>query len=314
MGWKETMPDVSILILTKNGADTISPLLHAVFSQKKVRINEVIVVDSGSSDATLQIAGGFPVQIEEISAESFHHARTRNLAASLASGEILVFLSQDAIPASDVWLQAMLENFSDPKVGAVYGRQIPKLDSSTERQDVLDAIYGEHRIVKDPSLGNQIGYRFYHFSDANAALRRSVWVATPYPEDLKVFEDLAIAKRILDAGWKIVYEPKACVLHSHRHSTKDLFKRYFDIGYTLRYLKIWNSPGIGFSMFRDARKLLRNKLNRARIRGSGRSASGLAQDVAKSVGLFLGLNQACIPLALKRHLSANGIYERNEVN
>lgn len=304
------MSDASILVLTKNGADSIRDLLRAVFSQHGAIPREVIVVDSGSSDATLEISGQFPVRIERIPPESFHHARTRNLAASLASGEVLVFLSQDAVPASDGWLQALLENFSDPKVGAVYGRQIPKSDSSAERQDVLDTIYGERRIVKDPAAGNQIGYRFYHFSDVNAALRRTVWQATPYPEELKVFEDLAIAKVILDAGWRIVYEPRASVFHSHQHSTVELFKRYFDIGYTLRYLKIWNSPGTGPSMFRDAGKLLRSKLNRARLRGSGSSVGGFAKDVAKSAGLFLGLNQSCLPLALKKHLSAHGIYER----
>jgi glycosyltransferase involved in cell wall biosynthesis len=308
------MSDASILVLTKNGADSIRNLLQAVFSQREAGLREVIVIDSGSSDATLQIASEFPVHIERIPPESFHHARTRNLAASLASGEVVVFLSQDAVPASDDWLQAMLANFADPKVGAVYGRQIPRTDSSVERQDVLDTIYGEQRIVKDPSAGNQIGYRYYHFSDVNAALRRTVWQSTPYPEELKVFEDLAIAKVILDAGWKIVYEPRACVFHSHRHSTLALFKRYFDIGYTLRYLKIWNSPGTGSSMFRDAGKLFRNKLHRARLQGTRSSAGSFAQDLAKSVGLFLGLNQGCIPLALKRHLSAHGIYETKEVD
>ena len=106
----------------------------------------------------------------------------------------------------------MIANFDDPAVGAVYGRQLPKPGSSLEREDALDALYGEQRIVKDPAHRNGLGYRFYHFSDVNAAIRRSVWEAARFPEDLKVFEDMGIAKRILDAGWKIVYEPEALCL------------------------------------------------------------------------------------------------------
>ena len=303
------MAITSIIVLTKNGMPDIARCLKGVYSQRTKNSKEVIVVDSGSTDETLEIARGFQVRLEQVPPASFHHARTRNFAAGLARGEILVFLSQDAIPSSDHWLDAMVANFADPGVGAVYGRQVPRPDSSVEREDVLDAVYGEHRIVKDPAYRNGLGYKFYHFSNANSAMRRSLWEATGFPEDLKVFEDLGIAKRILDAGWKIVYEPEACVFHSHSHTTTDLFKRYFDIGYTLKLLKIWDAPGTRTSMLRDAWKLLKSKASRAG-NGTGKLASeGLRQDIAKSAGLFLGLNQSYLPLVLKRRLSAFRVFE-----
>jgi rhamnosyltransferase len=178
-----------------------------------------------------------------------------------------------------------------------------------ERQDALDTVYGDQPIVKDPALRNRMGYRFYHFSDVNAAIRRGVWDAVRFPEELRVFEDLGIAKRILDSGWKIVYEPRSAVFHSHSHTTLGLFKRYFDIGYTLKLLKIWDAPGTKKSMLRDVGKLLKNKIMHLGDRGGGRLASeGIRQDVAKSAGLFLGLNQAYLPLALKRRLSAFRIF------
>ena len=132
----------------------------------------------------------------------------------------------------------------------------------SEREDTLDTLYGEQRIVKDPAHRNGLGYRFYHFSDVNAAIRRSVWEAVRFPEDLRVFEDIGIAKGILDRGWKIVYEPKSPVFHSHSHTTVGLFKRYFDIGYTLKLLKIWDAPGTRKSMLRDVWKLLKIKAKR----------------------------------------------------
>ena len=191
----------------------------------------------------------------------------------------------------------MVANFADPGVGAVYGRQVPRPGSSAEREDALDIVYGEKRIVKDPAHRNGLGYRFYHFSDVNAAMRRSVWEATCFPEDLKVFEDLGIAKRILDAGWKIVYEPEACVFHSHDHTTTGLFKRYFDIGYTL---KAFADMGLSGNENLDAPRHLetvKNKVKRVGDKGTGRLVGkGIQQDIAKSAGLFLGLNQSYLPL------------------
>jgi rhamnosyltransferase len=304
------MVEVSILLLTKNGRGDLERLLPAVFDQTFDRTFEVIAVDSGSTDGTLDLFRSFPVRVEQIPPENFHHARTRNFAASLSAGRIIVCLSQDAIPASSTWLQTLIGNFEDEKVGAVYGRQFPHSDSSVERQDALDTIYGATRIVKDPANRNGLGYRFYHFSDANAAIRRSVWESLPFPEDLKVFEDLGIAKLILDSGWKIVYEPDAPVYHSHVHTTVGLFKRYFDIGYTLKRLKIWDAPGARKSLARDGWKLFSGKFSRARDGETRRTTGhGIQQDIAKSMGLFLGLNENCLPLVLKRRLSAFGLFE-----
>jgi|SRR5271166_1467857 len=304
------MVKTSILVLTRNEAKNIEACLKAVYSQKDVDPFEVIMVDSGSTDDTVRIAQRFPVRIEQIPAEAFHHSRTRNLAASLAQGEILVLLVADAFPTSDRWLSALLSNFEDPGVGAVYGRQFPKPGSSLERQDALDAVYGERKLVKDPAHRNGMGYRFFHFSDVNAAIRRSVWEAVRFPEDLKVFEDLGIAKLILDRGWKIVYEPNAGVFHSHDHTTVGLFKRYFDIGYTLKLLQIWDTPGTKKSMVRDVWRLVKGKVQRIGNKATSRSAGrGIGQDIAKSAGLFLGLNQEMLPLVVKRRLSAFRVFE-----
>ena len=306
-----SMIETSILVLTKNEVHNIGPCLEAIYSQRNVGGLEVIVVDSSSTDATLEIARAFPVRVETIPAASFHHARTRNFAASLAQGEYLVFLAADALPASPDWLSSMISNFSDPGVAAVYGRHLPKPGSTLERQDALDAVYGEQKVVKDPRNDAGFGYRYYHFSTVNAALRRTTWQSTPFPEDVKVFEDLAIAKRILEQGGKIVYEPQAAVYHSHNHSTSGLFKRYFDAGVIWKQLDIWNRQ-VQASMLRDMGKLLRKKFGR--LEGDGRRGSrkvrgSVGQDLAKAAGLFLGLHERYLPLVLKRRWSAFHLFE-----
>lgn len=304
------MVEVSVIMLTKNGRPYLERLLPTVVAQARKVSCELLAVDSGSIDGTIELLRRFPIRVVQIPPEDFHHARTRNFAAGLAQGQILVLLSQDAIPASENWLGSMLKNFDDPQVGAVYGRQCARPGSSSERQEALDTVYGKARVVKDPAHRNGLGYRFYHFSDANAAIRRDVWEKTQFPEHLKVFEDLGLAKRVLDRGWKIVYEPEAAVIHSHDHDTLGLLKRYFDIGYTLKLLKIWDAPGTRKSLLRDAFRMVKEKVGRSHRDSAARSVrKGLQQDFAKSLGMFLGLNQNCLPLAVKRRLSAFRVFE-----
>lgn len=296
----------SLVILTKNGDRWIGDCLEAVRGQTGVGPLEVLLVDSGSTDRTLEIARRYPVRIVEIAARDFHHARTRNYAATLTSGEYLVFLSQDAIPIDPGWLRTMLHNFEDGAVGAVYGRQIPRVGSTRERQTALSTMYGAERLVKQPSSKLILGYRYYHFSDANAAIRRTVWEATFFPEEFKVFEDLGIAKRILDRGWHIVYEPDAGVIHSHDHTTFELFRRYFDIGYTFQRLGILDEITRD-SMVQEVKKLIKRKLQGT---GNGVSATvgDLRKDVAKSAGFWLGSHQKYLPVPVKRRLSAHQLF------
>jgi len=302
------MVQASILLLTKNEAGNIGACLDAICAQKNAGEFEVVVVDSGSTDGTTEIVANYPVRFEKIRAEDFHHARTRNFAAGLAQGEFLVYLAADALPASNEWLEALLGNFADARVAAVYGRHMPNEGSSLERQDTLDAVYGQERLVKDPLLGQEMGYRYFHFSTVNAAIRKNAWEKTRFPEDLKCFEDLGIAKRILDSGAKIVYEPRAAVFHSHNHTGPGLFKRYFDAGVIWRQIGIWNER-TRKSMLGDMGVLLRKKLKRIRNNGNGRPVgASLRHDMAKACGLLLGLNERYIPRSVKRHFSAIGLY------
>jgi hypothetical protein len=111
---KVGMVALSVLLLTKNGVHDLERLLPALYDQKGAGPLEVIAVDSGSA-GTVELLQRHPLHLEQIPAETFHHARTQNFAAGLAQGEILIFLSQDAIPTSDLWLSKLISNFDDVK-------------------------------------------------------------------------------------------------------------------------------------------------------------------------------------------------------
>jgi rhamnosyltransferase len=303
------MVEISILIPAKDEALNIRTCLDAVFGQVSNAEFEVVLVDSGSTDGTPDIVRDYPVRLYQIPPEEFHHARTRNYLARLSRGKYLVYLNADAFPASSNWLNSLLSNFSDSSVGAVYGRHLPKKDCNLERQAVLSTMYGEHRIVKEKSRKDELGYRYYHLSTVNAAFRRDVWEATRFPEELKIFEDVGIAKRILDVGWKIVYEPSATVFHSDNHTLMNLFKRYFDLGVIWKKLGIWDDT-TKTSLFRDGWRLLHRKLILKDNKKAPSSArfSTVAQVTAKYAGLMLGKNEHLLPLNLKRRMSGVQIF------
>jgi len=303
------MTETSILIPTKNGAKDLEACLAAIYTQKGTGPFEVIVIDSGSTDATLEIARRYPVRIEQIPPETFHHARTRNYAAGLAKGEALVFLSQDAVPASETWMAAFLSDLKEPRVGAVYGRQLPKPESGLERRSAFAAMYGRARIVKMPMDGVGLGHKYYHFSNANSAIRRSVWEATRFPEEQKVFEDVGIAKRILDSGWSIVYEPEAAVYHSHDFPVHILFKRYFDIGVVYQRLGVWNDRSRA-SLWRDGWGAFKGKLSLLLKEDVPKGiGSSLVKDIGKYVAIQLGRNEKLLPRAVKKKLSLYSLFD-----
>jgi glycosyltransferase involved in cell wall biosynthesis len=300
--------EISVLVLAKNEEHNVRKCLDAVYSQQVSSDFEVIFIDSGSSDKTVEIAKQYPIQFHQIPAEEFHHSRTRNLAASLSHGKYLVYLAADAFPATANWMQALMNNFEDDRVMAVYGRHLPKVGSSMERQHALSSLYGPDRIVKNLRTRNGLGYRYYHFSTVNAAIRREAWEATRFPDDLRFGEDTSIAKRMLDREWEIVYEPDAAVYHSHDYPARVLLRRYFDIGVVFERLGIWNSETTS-SVRNDGLVKVMSKfaaLRHGDIRSVGQA---LWNDVAKASGLMLGRNERLLPLFLKRRLSAFKLFE-----
>ena len=225
--------DASIIILTKNAGEHFKHLLERIFPQQFDGQFEVLIVDSGSTDATLKIARGFPAKITEIRPDAFHHGKTRNLGAELSIGRILVYITQDALPINNDWLEKLANNFKDPNVAMVIGRQIPWQTTKPPEKFFYVHNFPEQKIIVKPKSSSYYLDNVF-ISNVNSAIRKDVWQQFKFSEAIIMAEDKEFANRILSAGWTIIYEPTATVYHAHDLSLRSAFQKSLDFGICLK--------------------------------------------------------------------------------
>ena len=208
----------SVLIPSFQGAEFLERVLASLAEQRVDFAWDLTLVDSGSTDATLAIAerwrARFPVPfaLRRIDPVEFDHGDTRNLLAAESSGELLVFLTQDAVPIGSGWLARLVANFDDPRVGAAYCRNVvrPGADALTRVFAEADPGYApERREVRLPTnygaLDPHERRLLYNFNDVASAVRRSLWERHPFPRAW-FGEDLLMARALLEGGYTVVYD------------------------------------------------------------------------------------------------------------
>jgi glycosyltransferase involved in cell wall biosynthesis len=227
--------DATVAILLFNGEEYLDDLLRAVFSQKTRRSYEVLVIDSGSSDQSIDIVSRYPkIRLHQIPNKEFGHGPTRNLAVSMAKGKFVLFLTQDAVPSHDGWLDCMLEPFElSDKVGCVLGKQIPRPDCFATLKREVYAVFrsfgddGAIAFHRKTPLTDQLGITNTFLSDANSAVRKSIAAKVPF-RNVSYAEDQALGIDMLENGFLKAYAPLGSVFHSHDYPLGKYFRRKFD--------------------------------------------------------------------------------------
>lgn len=213
---------VGVVIRTLNESELLPTCLQTLRAQQSGFPLDIVVVDSGSTDATLELAEAAGVRIVELSPNEFDYSKALNTGIANVHGELVLSVSAHAIPVDDRWLQKMTDPFDDPKVAGVSCRQIPWPDAPWQELHRLRHAFGTERAVY-----SRINRDDIIFSNAASAIRRSVWTEQPFT--LPAVEDLDWARRVVDRGFLVLYEPATAVYHSHDESPRAQARRMIDI-------------------------------------------------------------------------------------
>ena len=221
---------VSVILPTLNAAGEIAALLAALMGQTQPP-EEILVVDSGSTDGTAELARAHGARVISVPCGQFDHGGTRDAALRQTAGEFVLFLTQDALPADERYIEHLLKPFADERVAAVSGRQLPRPDARPYVRAVQHYRYPAQSRVWGAEDREALGIRAYHLSDVCSAYRRSAYEAVGgFPHPLPTNEDMLIGVAFLDSGYRLAYCADAAVVHSHDLTLRQEYRRNVLIG------------------------------------------------------------------------------------
>ena len=221
---------VSVVIPTKNGGEDFRRVLATIANQKGFRKVETIVVDSGSTDKTVELAEQFGAKIIKILPEEFSHSYARNLGASYASGEYLLFTVQDALPPSDSWLYELFSVIKSNDVVAVSCAEFPWESADLFYRAITWNHYRflevdrEDRIMRYAGSEDHVTLRKNgQLSDLACLISKDVFTKYKYKTDYG--EDLDLGLRLIKDGYEIAFLGSTRIIHSHNRPAFYYLKR-----------------------------------------------------------------------------------------
>jgi rhamnosyltransferase len=297
------LQEAKVIIPTLNAGPHFAAL-RAGLEMQGIYPRQVLVIDSSSDDNSPDLFRRYGAQVVVIARSDFNHGGTRRLATRLANdAPILLFLTQDAIPAAANSFTNLLQAFRDPSVGVAYGRQLPRPDAR--------GIERHARLINYPACRDEVrtfndrkryGIKTVFASNSFAAYRKDALESVGgFPEDALFAEDQIVAGKMLMQGWKVMYCSNSVVVHSHDYTLKQELRRYFDVG-VFHARNAWltetfgRAEGEGVRFVASEMRFLWSHDGRA-------IPTALAHTVAKYIGYRLGRLEGYWPVWMKRRLS-----------
>lgn len=223
--------NIALIIPTLNAAPHWKALVSGI-QRQSLMPDEIIVVDSSSTDGTADQARATGFTVIEIDRIAFSHGGTRQAAALAAPrADILVYLTQDAIPRSTESFRQLVAAFQDPAIGAAYGRQLPRPNASAIEAHARLFNYRPVSHLRSWESRTTLGFKSIFFSNTFGAFRRDALMRVGgFSPEVSFGEDTLAVAHLHRAGWKTAYVAEAMVEHSHAHSIRAEIRRYLEIG------------------------------------------------------------------------------------
>ena len=295
------MTRTALILPTLEASRHWEPWLAALRTQS-VCPDEVLVIDSASSDDTAARARAAGFRVHVIARADFDHGGTRKLAAGLVDAEILIYMTQDAVLADAGSLARLVAAFTDDTIGAAYGRQLPRPGATPIEAHARLFNYAATSHTRGAADIPRLGFKATFLSDVFAAYRRRALEAIGgFPDRALFGEDAHVAARMVLAGWRIAYRADATVYHSHAYTALQELRRYFDIG-AFHAHERWIGEAFG-SPRGEGLRFVRSELAYLGRRGRRWIPSALLRTACKLGGYRLGMQHRLLPRALNRRLS-----------
>jgi len=212
------MATASIVIRTLNEAKHLAQLLDGIRAQNTGDLQvDLVLVDSGSTDGTVEIARRGGCRIVTISREEFSFGRSLNIGCDAAYGDFLVFVSGHCIPVDDQWLRQLCRPLQDGSAAYSYGRQVGGPETRFSEKQIFAKYFPAYS--KIPQNG-------YYCNNANSAILRDAWAPRRFDEELTGLEDMHLAKQLVEDGHNVAYVADACVYHLHDESWQQIRRRF----------------------------------------------------------------------------------------
>lgn len=218
------LPPVSIALRSFNEGWALQGTLRALQAQSH-RDWELIAFDSGSTDGSVEmLRAARPRELIQMLPHEYRPGRVLNQAMRLARHERVIFLNADATPQGPDWLAPLVAALDEPKVAAVFGRQIPRPDCRAAFAHDYDRCFGPRR--------ESAGWEHF-FSMVSSGLRREPWALRGFRESMQYSEDDEYTRWCRARGYEIRYVPDSVVMHSHNYTPSQAYKRSFGEAWAL---------------------------------------------------------------------------------
>ncbi len=220
---------VDVIIPTYQPDEKVVVLVKKLLKQT-CEINEIHLIDTETGVFPKELYELEKIRVTHIRQKDFDHGGTRHLGASKSDADFIVYMTQDAMPVNERMIEELIRPFDMPDAAVTYGRQLPAADCRLIERYTRAFNYPEQGIVKSAKDVERLGIKAYFCSDVCAAYRKSIYEELGGFERKTIFnEDMIMAAKAIQAGYKVVYAAEAKVIHSHNYSPMQQFHRNFDL-------------------------------------------------------------------------------------
>ncbi len=225
---------VDIICPLYKAREYINQLHRNLKKQKNVNIASINYIVTNVNDNIEDILKELDCNYEIIEKEEFSHSLTREKTAKKCKADILVFITQDIIIESEYWLENLINGIENGECEAAYSRQL--CSNNTIEKYTREKNYPSESYIKTQDDIEKIGINAFFFSDASSAIKREIFVElNGYDgKNFPTNEDMYFAHKLITNGYRIKYCAESEVIHSHKFTFKQLYKRYYDTGVFFR--------------------------------------------------------------------------------